>query len=584
MKDKKQVTQIAGQAVIEGVMMQGASSRALAVRDEAGRIRIESERLKPKSKIRKIPFIRGIVNLFISLFSGTKVLMKSAEAAAEEVDASNGKNLNGLMFLSVLLGFGMAIGLFVLLPTAITEWIFNISNKMLKLVIDAVIKILIMIGYFAAISQMKDIRRVFMYHGAEHKTISCFEQGKELTVENVRPCSRHHDRCGTSFIVYVIIVSIILMLVTGLIAQATGFTAYFDKIWVRSLIKLALLPLTAAISYEILMVFAGKNFWLIRPLKWLGKQMQKITVREPDDSMIEVAIAAHKTVQKMDADAAVEEIHFPAPVSLGEFKKSVEPLLQYKTIESSDVDWILCSVLGLKRGQLNDKISVPFGYGVRIEKMLQRCAKGEPLQYVLGNTEFCGNLISVNEGVLIPRMETELVCEEVLKQIGDKRVKVLDLCCGSGCLGISIALKTKCYVTCSDISPQAIKLTKKNADYYKLSINIVKGDMLKPFNSKFDIIVCNPPYIKTDVIETLDEKVKDHEPRLALDGGEDGLKYYRYLAEYAPRRLYKNGKLVLEIGYDQANAVKEILQNNFNVEEIKKDYGGNDRIVVATVK
>ncbi|HPG92344.1 MAG TPA: peptide chain release factor N(5)-glutamine methyltransferase [Clostridia bacterium] len=584
MKDKKKTVQIAGQAVIEGVMMQGVSSRALAVRDEAGNIRIESERLKPKSKIRKIPFIRGIVNLVLSLFSGTKVLMKSAEAAAEEVDTTNGKGLNAMLFMSVLLGFGLAIGLFVLLPTAITEWIFNINNKMLKLVIDAGIKVIIMVGYFAAISRMKDIRRIFMYHGAEHKTISCFEQGKELTVENVRPCTRQHDRCGTSFIVYVIIISIILMLLTGLIAQASGFNAYFDKIWVRSLIKLALLPFTAAISYEILMLFAGKNFWLIRPLKWLGKQMQKITVREPDDDMIEVAIAAHKAVQKMDADAQMAETHFPAPVTLGEFKKSVEPLLNYKTIESSDVDWILCSVLGVKRNQLNDKISVPFGYGVRIEKMLERCAKGEPLQYVLGNTEFCGNLFKVNEGVLIPRMETELVCEEVTKQIGDKRRKVLDLCCGSGCIGISVALKTKCYITCSDISPEAIKLTKKNADYYKLSINIVKGDMLAPFNSKFDIIVCNPPYIKTDVIETLDKKVKDHEPRLALDGGKDGLEYYRYLAKNAPKRLYDGGKLILEIGYDQADEVRQILENNFVVEEIKKDYGGNDRIVVATVK
>ncbi len=582
MKEKK--VQIAGQAVLEGVMMQGATSRALAVRDENGQIRLDTERLGKKSPIRKVPFIRGIVNLVLSMINGTKILAKSGEVAAEEVDTSNGKSMGIMMGFSMLLGFALAIGMFILLPTAITEWLFHIDNKMVKLLIDAGVKIVIMIGYFVAVSKIKEIHRVFMYHGAEHKTIACFEQGKSLTVENVKSCSRYHDRCGTSFIVFVLLISIIMMMLTGVIASATNFDAYFDNIWVRTLIKLALLPLTAAISYELLMLFARSNFFLFIPFKWLGKQMQKITTAEPDDDMIEVAITAHNMVEKMDNDITVPEQHFDKPVTLEIFKETVKPLLQYKTIESSDVDWILCAVLGLKRNQLKNNVLVPVGYQIRIEKMLKRCADGEPLQYVLGNTEFCGYEFAVNEGVLIPRMETELVAEEVIKLTNGERKKVLDLCCGSGCIGLTVALKAKCWVTCSDISEQAIKLTTKNADYYKLDINIVKGDMFKPFNSKFDIIVCNPPYIKTDVISTLDVKVKDHEPKLALDGGVDGLDYYRVIAKDAPTRLYKGGKLVLEIGYDQGETVKEILQENFTVEEVKKDYGGQDRIIIATVK
>lgn len=580
MDNKYQKTQIAGQAVIEGVMMQGKTARALAVRDEFGQIRIDSERIKPKSKARKIPFLRGIINLVLSLTTGTKLIMKSGEVAAQEVD-TNQKGMGALMAGSVVIGFALAVGLFILLPTAITEWIFAINNRMAKLLIDAAVKIIIMVGYFIAIARIPDIKRVFMYHGAEHKTIACFEKGEELTVQNVKKQSKHHDRCGTSFIVYVIIVSVAAMLIMGVIAQATGFTAYFDKIWVRSLIKLALLPLVAAVSYEMIMLFARSRFWLFAPMKWLGKQMQKITTREPTDDIIEVAIAAHKKVQEMDNDMDQPETHFPPPVTLGEFKKQVEPLLAYKTIESSDVDWILCSVLGLKRSQLKDNVSVPVGYRLRIDKMIERCVSGEPLQYVLGNTEFCGLLFKVGEGVLIPRMETELVCEKVLSLAQNGRKKILDLCCGSGCIGITVALKSKNYVTCSDISKEAIKYTTQNANYHKVEINIVKGDMLAPFNSRFDLIVCNPPYVKSGEITALEKKVRDNEPVLALDGGSDGLAFYRYLAENAPKKLYDGGTLVLEIGFGQADAVKEILGNNFEVEEINKDYGGKDRIVVA---
>lgn len=583
---KEQCVQIAGQAVLEGVMMKSRTSQAIAVRDENDNIRIESKRLPPRSKASKIPFVRGVINLVSSMIEGTQITIKSAEVAAEEVQGEKGVGMGFISIISTLLGLALAMGLFVFLPIGVTK-LFNIENEMLVLLIEGLIKTAVIIGYFFLVSLIPDIKRTFMYHGAEHKTIACFEQGKELTVENVASCSKHHDRCGTSFVVFVIIISVIVSMLFGLFAKAVNFTAFFQFGWVRALIKIALLPFVASICYELLMLFARSNFFLWRPLKWLGKQMQKITTREPTAAMIEVAIAAHKEVELLDGDKEIAEKHFPPHITLKEFKEQVKPLLEYKTIESSDLDWILCAVLNVKRSELKNDLKIPFGFSARIERMLKECAAGKPLQYVLGNTEFCGNLFYVNEDALIPRMETELVCEELIKRAGETsspKKKILDLCCGSGCIGITAALKTKHYVTCADISSKALKLTAKNAKLNKAELNIVKSDMFKNFTSKFDFIVCNPPYIATKVIETLDEKVKNYEPKLALDGGEDGLKFYKIIAQDAPHYLYKEGVLILEIGYDQEKEVVALLQENFTITQVKKDYGGHSRVIVASLK
>ncbi len=583
---KEQCAQIAGQAVLEGVMMKSRTSQAIAVRDENGNIRIESKRLPPRSKASSIPFVRGIVNLVASMAEGMKITVKSAEVAAEEVESKQSLGMGAISFVSTLLGLALAVGLFVFLPVGITQ-LFNIKDDMLVLLTEGIIKTVVIVGYFFLVSFVPDIKRTFMYHGAEHKTIACYEKGMELTVENVSSCSKHHDRCGTSFVVFVIILSVIVSMLFGLFARAVNFNAFFDFWWVRALIKIALLPFVAAICYELLMLFARSNFFLWRPLKWLGKQMQKITTREPSAQMIEVAIAAHKEVELLDQSAGAEEKHFPPSVTLKEFKEQVKPLLQYKTIESSDLDWILCAVLNVKRSELKADLAIPFGFTAKIEKMLKECASGKPLQYVLGNTEFCGLPFYVNEGVLIPRMETELVCEELLRRAGENsspKKKILDLCCGCGCIGITAAKKTKHYVTCADISQKALKLTQKNALLNKAELNIIKSDMFKSFTSKFDFIVCNPPYIATKVIDTLESKVKNYEPKLALDGGEDGLKFYKIIAGESPRHLYEKGVLILEIGYDQKKEVCALLEENFEIAQVKKDYQGHSRVVVASLK
>lgn len=581
-------TKIGGQAVIEGVMMRGASSMALAVRDEMGEIRMETTRLSAKKPwYRRVPFLRGIVNLIVSMIDGTKIIGKSAEVMVEDVDTSDGKGMGFLMGFSMLFGIILAIGLFIVLPTAITKGFFALTKldeikfAWLKSLIEGLAKILVIVCYMASISQMKEIKRVFMYHGAEHKTIACYESELPLTVENVQKCSRYHDRCGTSFLVFVVVLSVILMLVLDIVCIALDFTLFIENWWMRALLKIALLPVTAGFSYEMLMLLARSNFILFRPLKWLGKQFQKITTREPDDSMCEVAIASFNKVLEMDSDPTIPEVHFPAPITLDEFKVQVanSPIMGYV---KGDIDWLLKVMLNIKDEDLKKDIKIPFGWTIRLQKMSERLSNGEPWQYVVGATEFCGRTFWLNDKVLIPRMETELVCEQLLKRI-DKDCNLLDLCCGSGVLGITAALEKDACVTLADVSKDALKVTKYNAKFNKTGIRCIESNMFERVKGKYDAIVCNPPYIESDVIETLDDSVKNYEPHLALDGGKDGLDFYRVLANQADKYLVANGWLVLEIGYNQGEAVKALLEQKFAV-EVMKDYSGNDRIVIATLR
>lgn len=587
-------TKIGGQAVIEGVMMRGESSMALAVADELGEIRVESTRLSTvKPWYRKVPFLRGIVNLVISLIDGTKIIGKSAEVMVEEeIDTSDGNGMGWMMSVSMLLGVVLAVGLFIVLPTAITRGIFALCNigiddtsfVWLKSLIEGVAKMLVLIGYMVGVSQMKEIKRVFMYHGAEHKTIACYESELPLTVENVQKCSRYHDRCGTSFIVFVVVLSVVLMMVLDIVCAACNFTLFLanENWWLRALLKIALLPVTAGISYEMLMLLARTDFFLFRPLKWLGKQFQRLTTKEPTDAMCRVAITAFQTVLQMDADTTLPETKFPEPITMQEFKEAVAQSGLLQEVGHTDVNWLTCAILKIGIEYADRPLKIPYGWLLRLKKMKQRVEFGEPIAYVLSCKEFYGRDFYVDNNVLIPRMDTELVVEQALKRVGQNG-KVLDLCCGSGAIGITIAAEKGARVTMADISPVALKIAKYNAKKYKTKVKMVQSDMFEHIAGKYDLIVCNPPYIATDVIDTLDNSVKNFEPRLALDGGNDGLRFYRIIADNVNKHLKNSGVLVMEIGYDQADSIRQIFDGEFQV-DVLKDYGGNDRIALVTKK
>lgn len=300
-KKKHSYSGIGGQAVLEGIMMKNGDQCAVAIRKADGTIDVRMMEYKAslaQKKIAKIPFIRGVVNFIDSLMLGMKSLNASAEAGMEDIEEEPGKFeiwLNQkfgdkagdiLTTLTMLLAVVMAIVLFMVFPYGISALMgIWIQNKVVLSAAEAIMRLAIFLSYVILIGQMKDIRRLYMYHGAEHKCINCIERGRMLDVSSVRYSTRLHPRCGTSFLLYVMIISCVLF-----------FFINVGNPLLRLLIRLLLIPVIAGISYEIIRLAGRFDNVLTRLLSYPGLLVQKITTKEPDDEMIEVAIKAVEAV------------------------------------------------------------------------------------------------------------------------------------------------------------------------------------------------------------------------------------------------------------------------------------------------
>ncbi|MBQ1397151.1 MAG: DUF1385 domain-containing protein [Clostridia bacterium] len=314
-KTKTKYTSIGGQALIEGVMMRGPKKTSIAVRTPDGRITVEDVKCPLPSErpwIFKIPLLRGMYSFFDSLRVGSRTLMRSAELAGEddgeeeltpfEQKLNNlfGEKLFGvLMTCAMLLGMALAVLLFFVVPTACYTGLSMLlpalkGNILYRSIFEGIFKIIIFVLYIFLCTRMKDMHRVFEYHGAEHKTIFCYEAKQELTVENVRKFRRFHPRCGTSFLIVMLIIGIVV-----------GFCIQTDVIWLRTLIRLACLPLVMGFGYEIIRFCGKHDNFLTKILSAPGLWMQRITTFEPDDSQIECAIAAMKAVIPEDSEGEI---------------------------------------------------------------------------------------------------------------------------------------------------------------------------------------------------------------------------------------------------------------------------------------
>ena len=702
---------------MEGVMMQGPDRTAIAMRLPSGELYLKTKKKAKLTKAEKIPFVRGVITFVRALVNGMGTLMESADILeeyapeyAEEpgrlekwVNKKFGEKAawNFLVTSALLFSILIAVVFFVILPTWAVNFLGKwISSSIALNLIEGILRIVMFVAYVAAIRSMKDIKTLFRYHGAEHKTIHCYENGKVLCPENAEQFYTLHPRCGTSFLVFVLIISLLLF----------SFLGWPNLFW-RIMSRILLIPVIASISFELLRWAGRSNGKIVRILSWPGLQLQRLTTAEPDRAQLEVAILSLKAVlvdpatpeiqgfvdkdgnivrSKAEEEAAAKEMEewaaeveahteankeaarkaleetrieeartvFEDPDNGADTKDISEAIRflqeldcdEYTIVAPEETDgrtlvraiadreaaqakartlarrytkdiqtyenalaWGQAALSLLENGKNEARVIMSYATGLgntelitrakelmreddfaEFEKRIYARIEGVPLQYIVGMQEFMGLPFRVNPSVLIPRMDTEILAEEVLKIIDQKGLKnpeVLDLCTGSGALGISIAAKVPgALVTLTDVSEEALHTAMGNAALNNVGrrCSFLLGDMFAaiPEDKQFDIIVCNPPYIRTDVIETLDVEVKDHEPRAALDGGKDGLDYYRVIANEASMHLRSQGILALEIGYDQAVDVKRLLNKAKTYEDtwVVRDLMQLDRVIIATRK
>ena len=406
---------VGGQAIIEGVMMRGSKGLATAIRTPNGKIEVKVKKTKPitkKYKILNIPIIRGAATLIDSLMIGINTLNYSASFFEDDEKESKfdiwlkgklgDKRANDFIItITMMFSLLVAAGLFLGVPTAIASLFKNIGLSTIILnLIESSIRISILILYMYLISKLDDIYRVFQYHGAEHKTIFCYESEEKLTIENVRKFGRLHPRCGTNFLFLTMFVSIVLFTLTG-----------WGGFWQRLLLRIILMPLVAGITYELIKWLGRTESKLGKVIAYPGLKLQEITTKEPDDSQLEVAIKALMAAEGI------------------EYMKTIGELLidGNKILKEANIDtYILDTQLLLGKVLQKDKLYLITNKEEEIDKfkekefyrLINKRKDKMPIKYILKNAEFMGLDFYVEEGVLIPRGDTEILVEEVLKNIG----------------------------------------------------------------------------------------------------------------------------------------------------------------------
>ncbi len=292
-------TSIGGQALIEGVMMRGPQKTAMAVRHVSGEIVFEESEntVNKRPAWTKWPFIRGLFGFVDSMVLGYKYLMRSAELSGleeeapktEEEEKKQHRLINGLMIVAAVIGVALSLVLFMWLPIQLFDWLIDwvpaIDRPYWRGLFEGLLRMVIFVLYLVAVTQMKDIRRTFQYHGAEHKSIFCYEKGLPLTVENVRCQSRFHPRCGTSFMILMLLVGVVISILIPITTP-----------WLRTVVKLALLPVSVGVGYELIKLAGRVDTVVTRVISAPGVWLQHLTTKEPDDGMIACAIAALQAV------------------------------------------------------------------------------------------------------------------------------------------------------------------------------------------------------------------------------------------------------------------------------------------------
>ena len=608
MRKKTQRTYIGGQAVIQGAMMRSKSGMATVVRDDNGELQTEAKRITPPEKRKKwlrFPFVRGVVSFISSLVLGMKSLLRSSEVAVADDEepskftkwvAEHWKISVGdiVTTISTVLGVALAVVLFMFLPNYFADLIADAApsvisregvNAIWYSLIEGGFRFIIFLLYILFTLLFASLRETYCYHGAEHKTINCYEYGDELTVENVKKASRLHDRCGTTFIFLVLVISIFVFALANWLLALTGMTGIgWVDFFISLVVKIALLPVVAAISYEILRLLSRTDSVLVLPLKAPGYLLQMLTTREPDEKMIECAICAFRKAKEMDDDPDSPEKTFATECKLSELLEMMKKSFAGKDIDGADAEWIVSLELDVPRSALSQERIVSRKECRRILEKFEQRLTGRPLWYIYGDAEFYGYTFKVDERVLIPRPETEILVRNAVASLKDGD-SMLDLCTGSGAIAIAVACEAakdkNVSVTATDISEGALEVARENARLNKANVTFVRSDLFGGVRGRYNLITANPPYVRSAEIASLPKDVRDFEPHLALDGGVDGLDYYRRIAEKINRYIVRGGMCILECGEGQAQEIIRIFRTvaRCDFAMVVRDLAGVERVV-----
>ena len=575
-----------GVALFNGIIFSSDYRQVIAQRNNKN-IRCQtSEFNSGKNIINSIPIIRGILGISSQLNNAAPTFMDSS---GENDSKSNKKIMYFYLIICIIC---------ITIPIIISAFFKND----LRNVVQISIILLEFLIYLISMKFAKELDILFMYHGAEHKAVNAYERSGEegLTIENIKKSSRFHKRCGGNFVVYFIILTILSVFIP------------IDNLILKDIAMILLTILNMGIAYEIVSIFSilPKPFDIIN---YPATLIQLVTTKEPTDDMVEVAMYG-----------IIASIREKNGIEINKYITNyIHKNLSNREYEVQDIYAILEYVTKVDRNMIflnKDTMLLRINQEIESNRLLNKYYNEKyPLQYITHKQYFYKEKYYVDENVLIPRQDTEVLVEKAIKYIEDEKLtKLIDLCTGSGAIGISIIKNVNienASIELIDISKNALNVAKRNittngvyekvkvieSDLLTKKIEEIKTAVKEIENSnenintddkenknllledlKVDMIISNPPYIKTDVIPTLQEEVKK-EPHLALDGGKDGLSIYRRIIKEAKEVLKINGLLLLEIGYDQLKDIKQIINENkeYKILEDIKDYGGNDRGIIC---
>ena len=541
----------------------------------------EVKKFEKLEKINKIFFLRGILLFFYNIYKFFECIDKSYTTYNEyllsnPVVVKNKKRGEYVRFYTWVLVFLLIF--FIGLPLG-TNILFDvvIKSTFWKGFLNVFFKIVFIISFFCMLRFLEKAREIYKYNYAINQVANAYtSQGLDYTKLKLANGYRVFNNFNF-FILGLVLLYVFLPLFT-----------FNINIVFNILIKIAVGLVILSVSYEIIYVIQYRVGFcpVAKFLSFPMIAISYLTSCKCEQEKLALITSAVEELSHMNIQVEKQKNN---GIAFSEVYKKVKQTLSDSGImEIAEADNLICDTLNIKRTELINLQTLTKTQYNKIIKVLERRKQREPLNKILKNQNFYGLDFYINEDCLAPRQETEILVEQAIKYINslNKVPKVLDMCTGSGVIAICIAKQTKAKITATDISAKALAVATKNAKIHKVNINFEKSDAFKGLKptDKFDIIISNPPYIKTQDIDGLDEEVKFHDPIIALDGGVDGLNFYRIFAENAYKHIRSGGVIMLEIGEGQADLVTQLLQNNFKDIKILKDYSGIQRVVIATKK